>query len=481
MPKEVIQDQIKRALCPVMAENDTSWHQRDNSWRKRTVHDSSGSGAALKRYAGQATHGEVYHQGSGAGASLLRHRVAAKYTLKILLTAPNIQGINLSMIERRQELDTIKKLLKRNPIVGIIGARQVGKTTLAQQFAKKTRAGVIYYDLENPEDEARLADPMLVLKQHKGLVVIDEIQRHPDIFPVLRVLADRKQTPARFLILGSASPELMQKSSETLAGRVAYLHLSGFSLDEVGVKKHGDLWLRGGFPRSFLAKNHKESHEWRRNFIRTFLERDLPQLGISIRSTTLQRFWTMLAHYHAQVWNASEFARSFAVADTTVRNYLDILSAALVVRQLQPWHENISKRQVKSPKVYLSDTGILHALLNLRTLRDLEGHPKLGASWESFVIEQVIRRLQVNSEECFFWSTYSGAELDLLIVRGRKKIGFEIKRTSSPRITPSIKHAMTDLKLNRLDVIHAGDETFAMERKIRAVALQNILEALKPL
>ena len=385
------------------------------------------------------------------------------------------------MIERRQELDTIKKLLKRNPVVGIIGARQVGKTTLAQEFSAQTRTVAVYYDLENPEDEARLADPMLVLKQHKGLVIIDEIQRHPDIFPVLRVLVDRKRTPTRFLILGSASPELMQKSSETLAGRVAYHHLSGFSLDEVDIKEHTNLWLRGGFPRSFLAKSHKESHEWRRNFMRTFLERDLPQLGISIRSTTLQRFWTMLAHYHAQVWNSSEFARSFAVADTTVRNYLDVLSAALVVRQLQPWHENISKRQVKSPKVYLSDTGILHALLNLRTLRDVEGHPKLGASWESFVIEQVIRRLQVHSEECFFWATYSGAELDLLIVRGRIKIGFEVKRTSSPRVTPSMQHAIKDLKLNRLDVIHAGDETFPMKEKIRAVAMRNILKDLSPL
>jgi predicted AAA+ superfamily ATPase len=274
---------------------------------------------------------------------------------------------------------------------------------------------------------------------------------------------------------------LMQKSSETLAGRVAYHHLSGFGIDEVDISEHVNLWLRGGFPRSFLAKSHKESHEWRRNFIRTFLERDLPQLGITIRSSTLHRFWTMLAHYHAQVWNASEFARSFAVADTTVRNYLDILSAALVVRQLQPWHENISKRQVKSPKVYLSDTGMLHALLNLRTLRDVEGHPKLGASWESFVIEQIIRRLQVYPEECFFWATYSGAELDLLIVRGREKLGFEVKRSSSPRVTPSMQHAVEDLSLNRLDVIHAGDETFPMREKIRAVALRHILKELSPL
>jgi len=385
------------------------------------------------------------------------------------------------MIERRQELNAIERLLKRYPVVGIIGARQVGKTTLAQQFAAQNSAAATYYDLENPEDEARLADPMLVLKQHEGLVVIDEIQRHTDIFPVLRVLADRKGTPARFLILGSASPGLIQKSAETLAGRVSYHHLSGFGIDEVDISEHTNLWLRGGFPRSFLAKSHKESHEWRRNFIRTFLERDLPQLGITIRSSTLQRFWTMLAHYHAQVWNASEFARSFAVADTTVRNYLDILSAALVVRQLQPWHENISKRQVKSPKVYLSDTGILHALLNLRTLRDVEGHPKLGASWESFVIEQIMRRLQVHPEECFFWATYSGAELDLLIVRGRKKLGFEVKRSSSPKVTPSMQNALKDLKLDRLDVIHAGNETFPMTAKIRAVALRNLLKDLSPM
>lgn len=385
------------------------------------------------------------------------------------------------MINRRYELHTIGELLNQNPVVGIVGARQVGKTTLAQQFAAQINNSVFYYDLENPEDTARLTDPMLVLKPHKGLVVIDEIQRMPDIFPILRVLADRPRTPARFLILGSASPALMQKSSETLAGRIAYHHLKGFSLDEVTIEKHTDLWLRGGFPRSFLARNHKESHEWRRNFISTFLERDLPQLGISIRSSTLRRFWSMLAHYHGQVWNASEFGRSFAVADTTVRNYLDILTAALVMRQLLPWHENISKRQVKSPKVYLSDTGILHSLLNVRTLRDLEGHPKLGASWESFVIEQIIRRLQVHPEECFFWATYSGAELDLLIVRGRKKIGFEVKRTSSPRITPSMRRALEDLKLNRLEVVHAGEETFPLGNKIRAVALQNLLADLNPL
>jgi predicted AAA+ superfamily ATPase len=385
------------------------------------------------------------------------------------------------MIERNQELDDVKRLLKRNPVVGIVGARQVGKTTLAQQLAKQAHAAVSYYDLENPEDLARLADPMLVLKRHKGLVIIDEIQRLPEIFPILRVLADRSKTPARFLILGSASPELLQSSSETLAGRVSYHQLNGFSLDEVGIEKSTDLWLRGGFPRSYLASTHAASHKWRRDFIRTFLERDLPQLGITVRSTTMQRFWNMLAHYHGQVWNASEFGRSFGVADTTVRNYLEVLTASLVVRQLQPWYENISKRQVKSPKVYLRDSGILHTLMNLRTLRDVEGHPKLGASWEGFVIDQITRRLRADAEECFFWATHAGAELDLLVVRGNNRIGFEIKRTSSPRITPSMRHALKDLKLKRLDVIHAGDDTFPMAANIRAVALKNILTDIRPM
>jgi predicted AAA+ superfamily ATPase len=295
------------------------------------------------------------------------------------------------MIERQQEIKRLKKLLRSNPVVGIIGARQVGKTTLSRLLVTGSKRPVSYYDLENPEDLARLSDPMLALKGLKGLVVIDEIQRYPDLFAVLRVLVDRPKLPARFLILGSASPGLLRQSAETLAGRIIYHQLNGFSFDEVGVEQHMRLWLRGRFPRSFLARSHAESEEWRRGFIQTFLERDLPQLGITVRSTTLRRFWMMLAHYHGQIWNASEFGRSFGVADTTVRNYLDLLSSALVVRQLLPWHENISKRQVKAPKVYLADTGILHTLLNLRTLKDLEGHPKIGASWESFVLEQVVR------------------------------------------------------------------------------------------
>ena len=385
------------------------------------------------------------------------------------------------MIERRQETDTLHGLLKRHPVVGIIGARQVGKTTLARFFLKESQQKSSYFDLENPEDIARLADPMLVLKDLKGLVVIDEVQRLPDLFQVLRVLVDRPKLPLRFLVLGSASPDLLRQSSETLAGRIVYHQLNGFAFDEIGTERQKRLWLRGGFPRAYLARTNSQSHEWLRGFIRTFLERDLPQLGITIRSTTLQRFWTMLAHYHGQIWNSSEFGRSFGVADTTVRNYLDLMTSALVTRQLQPWHENISKRQVKAPKIYITDSGVLHNLLNLRSMMDLEGHPKVGASWEGFLLQQLIRRLQAFPEECYFWATHGGAELDLFVLRGRRRYGFEFKRTTSPRVTPSMRSALSDLKLNRLDVIHAGENTFPLSENIRAVSWQRLLVDVQPL
>jgi len=378
-------------------------------------------------------------------------------------------------------MDTLHGLLKRHPVVGIIGARQVGKTTLARSFMEEAHQKSSYFDLESPEDTARLADPMLVLKNLKGLVVIDEVQRLPDLFQVLRVLVDRPRSPLRFLVLGSASPDLLRQSSETLAGRIIYHQLNGFAFDEIGVERHKRLWLRGGFPRAYLARTNSQSHEWLRGFIRTFLERDLPQLGITIRSTTLQRFWTMLAHYHGQVWNSSEFGRSFGVADTTVRNYLDLLTSALAIRQLQPWHENISKRQVKAPKIYITDSGVLHALLNLRSIIDLESHPKVGASWEGFLLQQVIRRLQALPEECYFWATHGGAELDLFVLRGRRRYGFEFKRTTSPRVTPSMRSALSDLKLKRLDVIHAGENSFPLGEKIRAVSRQRLLVDIQPL
>ncbi|MBI3015951.1 MAG: ATP-binding protein [Candidatus Tectomicrobia bacterium] len=383
------------------------------------------------------------------------------------------------MIDRHREVNTLSALLKRHRVVGIIGARQVGKTTLARSLLKQIRGNSTYYDLENPEDLARLADPMYTLKGLKGIVIIDEIQRFPDLFPILRVLVDRPKTSTRFLVLGSASPALLRQGSETLAGRIIYHELAGFSLEEVGIKNYRRLWLRGGFPRSYLAPSDAVSEEWRRGFIRTFLERDLPQLGITIRSTTMHRFWSMLAHYHGQIWNASEFGRSFGVADTTVRSYLDLLSSALVVRQLLPWHENISKRQVKSPKVYIADSGLLHTLLGIETRNDLERHPKIGASWEGFVIEQVIRWTGSRKEDCFFWATHAGAELDLLVVKGRDRLGFEVKLTSSPRVTPSMRSALSDLKLQRLHVIHTGEETFMLERNIQALAMPRLLDDLK--
>jgi len=382
------------------------------------------------------------------------------------------------MIHRTNHLRQLAALLSRHKVVGIIGARQVGKTTLAQDLARERGGSCTYFDLEKAEDVARLQEPDLALGDLKGLVIIDEIQRRPGVFETLRVLADRRRSSTRFLILGSASPDLLRQASETLAGRIIYHELGGFSLDEVGVANHSRLWLRGGFPRSYLARSHTASHEWRQGFVRTFLERDLPQLGVSIRSATLRRFWTMLAHYHGQIWNASEFGRSFGVADTTVRNYLDLMTSALVVRQLQPWHENIAKRQVKSPKVFLNDSGLLHALLNVRTQAELDGHPKVGASWEGFVLNEVVRQLGAAPEECFFWATHAGAELDLLVVRGNQRLGFEIKRTTSPRVTRSMRTAMGDLALQELVVIHAGEHSFPLGERIRAVALSRLLENL---
>lgn len=385
------------------------------------------------------------------------------------------------MIDRERDLRTLRDLLQRHPVVGIIGSRQVGKTTLARVMVRSAKGPCTYLDLENPQHLARLGDPLLVLQDLRGLVVIDEVQRHPDLFPVLRVLVDRPRSKTRFLILGSASPALLRQSPESLAGRIIYHELGGLAIDEVGADRGDRLWLRGGLPRAYLARSNRASAEWRHAFVRTFLERDLPQLGVTIRATTLRRFWTMLAHYHAQTWNAAEFGRAFGVADTTVRNYLDLLTSALVVRQLPPWHENISKRQVKSPKVYIADSGLLHTLLNLTTLADLEGHPKVGASWEGFVLTQVVRQLDARADECYFWATHAGAELDLLVVRGRTRLGFEIKRTSSPHVTPSMRSAIADLGLRRLDVIHAGDQSFPLAGKVRAVAFSRLLKDLKPL
>ena len=380
---------------------------------------------------------------------------------------------------RDRERERLLALLRDHPVAAIIGARQVGKSTLAGLIASAWEGPVERFDLEDEADLARMADPLRALRPLRGLVVLDEIQRVPQLFRALRVLADRPGAPARFLILGSASPELLHQSSETLAGRIAYRELGGFALDETGHETPERLWRRGGFPRSYLARGERQSFEWRREFVRTFLERDLPQLGVNVSARTMRRFWSMLAHYHGQVWNASEFARSFGVADTTVRSYLEHLDSALVVRQLQPWHENISKRQVKSPRVYLRDSGLLHALLNLPSQRDMEGHPKVGASWEGFAIEQVIRLVDAAPEECYFWATHAGAELDLLVLQGGQRLGFEVKLTTAPRLTRSMHIAREDLRLHRLDVVHAGPRSFEMAEGVRALAIGDLERSLR--
>ena len=387
----------------------------------------------------------------------------------------------MHVIQRTEHLRRLRSLMRQFPVVGILGARQVGKTTLARRLVESHRGPVTYFDLESAEDLARLADPMLALRPLTGLIVLDEVQRRPDLFTQLRVLVDEPRTRRRFLVLGSASPDLLRQTSETLAGRIAHHELGGFALEEVGSRQWSKLWRRGGFPRSFLARSESESLEWRKAMIRTFLERDIPALGLRLPAATLRRFWMMLAHYHAQVWNASEFARSFGVAHTTVQRYLDLLSATFMVRQLPAWHENIGKRQVKAPKVYLRDSGLLHALLDLGSGDAVESHPKVGASWEGFALDAVVTRLGAQPEECHFWAAHSGAELDLLVVRGNVRLGFEFKRTTAPATTRSMHVALEDLRLSRVDVVHAGTRSFPLHPKIRAIALSRLLEDLEPL
>lgn len=380
------------------------------------------------------------------------------------------------MLDRALHRRAILRLLKDYPVVALLGARQVGKTTLALDILQRQRGH--RFDLEDSADQARLKDARLALAGLDGLVVIDEVQRRPDLFQTLRVLADRRPLKTRFLVLGSASPDLLRQSSESLAGRIAFHTLDGFDLGEVGSEDLDRLWLRGGFPSSFLARSEDASFAWRRNFVQTFIERDLPQLGVRIPAPTLSRFWGMLAHYHAQIWNASEFARSFGVTDKTVRHYLDLLASAFVVQVLPPWHANLGKRQVKSPKVYIRDTGLLHALLDIRDRRGLERHPKVGASWEAFALRQITQRLGALPQECYFWSVHSGAEIDLLWIRGRRRWGFEFKRTSSPALSRSLMSAVDQLKLQRAFVVHAGDATFPLHKQITALAIARMLDDL---
>ena len=385
------------------------------------------------------------------------------------------------MIERRDHVRRVRGLLREFRICAILGARQVGKTTLAEQVAQGWRGSVRRFDLEDPRDLRRLGDPMGALEPLKGLVVLDEIQRLPDQFPVLRVHADRARRGTRVRVLGSAAPDLLRQSSETLAGRIAYMRLPPLRTTEVGMEQRDRLWVRGGFPRSLLAATELASVRWRQEFITAFLERDMPQLGVGIASATMRSFWSMLAHYHGQRVNWSELGRSFGVTDKTVRRYLEAFESTFVVRLLKPWHANVKKRQVKSPKVYLNDPGLLHTLLDIPNLRALEGHPKVGASWEGFALSEVVQRLGMRWEACSYWATHQGAELDLLVHHGSHRLGFEFKRTSAPGITPSMRSALDDLKLDRLLVIHAGDGSYPLASRVRAVGFAQLDTELKRL
>ncbi|MBW1786555.1 MAG: ATP-binding protein [Deltaproteobacteria bacterium] len=376
------------------------------------------------------------------------------------------------MIPRPHAIERIAAVFRIHSVAALLGPRQCGKTTLAGMIAD--REPCTYFDLEHPVDARRLSEPMTALEDLTGLVVIDEVQRKPELFELLRVLVDRPGQAARFLLLGSASPQLVRSVSESLAGRIGFIDLSGFDLREVGVDQRTPLWIRGGFPRSFLAPDDEAGMAWREDFIRTFLERDIPQLGITVPPETLRRFWTMVAHNHGQVWNAAQFARSLGASETTARRYLDILSGAYMVRVLPPWFENIRKRQVKAPKVYIRDSGIFHALLQLPTLQDLQGHPKLGASWEGFAVEQVIGAL--DTRDAYFWATHAGAELDLLVMHKGKRYGFEFKYADAPGPTKSMRIALQDLSLDHLYVIYPGKQEYALDRNITVIPIESVLQ-----
>lgn len=376
------------------------------------------------------------------------------------------------MIKRPFYLNRLRETFTRAPIAALLGPRQCGKTTLARMLMEDHDA--TYFDLESVPDQRRLENPELVLGDLEGLVVLDEIQLNPNLFSVLRVLVDRPENKADFLILGSASPDIIKNVSETLAGRVEFLVLSGFDLTEIGMDKWEDLWLRGGFPRSFLAASVTDSLAWREGFIQTFLERDIPQLGINVPAAAMRRFWTMLAHYHGQTWNASQISRSMGLSDKTVRSYLDILTGTYMIKQLQPWHTNVAKRQVKSPKIYFRDSGLLHSLLEITDSHNLLGHPKVGASWEGFVIEQVLHL--VLPSQAYFWATHNGAEIDLLFTKDSKNYGIEVKLNEAPKITRSMYTSISDLKLEHLWVIYPGKDAYPAHDKITVLPISEITE-----
>ena len=376
------------------------------------------------------------------------------------------------MIERTDGLRRLQAATTRSPITALLGPRQCGKTTLARQLASTRGAAV--FDLESEPDLRRLANPEMVLGALDGLVVLDEIQRMPRLFTTLRVLADRPDARSRFLILGSVSPDLVRGVSESLAGRVEFVELTGFDLAETGAPAWRRLWLRGGLPKSYLAASDDDSMAWRDGFVRTFLERDIPQLGITIPPAAMRRFWTMLAHWHGQIWNGSELGRAIAASDKTVRRYLDLLTGTYMVRQLQPWFENVAKRQVKAPRIYLRDTGLLHALLGLPDDAALLGHPRVGASWEGFAIEQILRAL--GRSDAWFWGAHGGGELDLLVIERGRRIGFEVKFNEAPRVTAAMRNVAETLALDHLFVVCPTRHAYRVDAGITVLPITEVVD-----
>jgi uncharacterized protein len=377
------------------------------------------------------------------------------------------------VIVRMADIVLVRTALRRSRVVALLGPRQCGKTTLAREFVAPGSSN--YFDLEDPQSLARLTEPNTALRSLKKLVVIDEIQRRPELFPLLRVLADRRPIPARFLILGSASPDLLRQSSETLAGRIEIVPLEGFRLADLGADAQNRHWLRGGFPLAYTPRSEADSVAWRRQFLQTFLERDLPQLGITIPATALRRFWNMVAHYHGQIWSSAELARALSVSEPTIRRYLDLMVDVFMLRQLPPWFENIGKRQVKAPKVYVRDSGLLHTLLGITNQRDLEFHPKVGASWEGYAVEEVLKSFR--PDEAYYWATHNGAELDLFLFKDGRRIGIECKRADAPVMTKSMQIALNDLKLDQLYVLYPGDKTYSLGKKVDVVPLAKFVNA----
>ncbi len=382
----------------------------------------------------------------------------------------------MQQIIRAQFIEKIDFSFRVNPVVAILGPRQCGKTTLAKEYALHLDVPIHFFDLENPTDLARLEAPQLALEGLNGLIVIDEIQRRPELFPLLRVMVDQHKK-RHFLILGSASRDLIKQSSESLAGRISYLELTPFSYAEVEDRER--LWLCGGFPQSYLAESEQLSDAWRSAYVTTFLEQDIPNLGITIPAHTLRRFWMMLAHYHGNIFNASEMGQSFGAAHTTMRHYLDILQGTFMVRVLTPWIENIKKRQIKSPKIYFRDSGIFHTLLGIKDKEMLAVNPKLGASWEGFALEEIIRYHQATTDEAYFWGVHTQGELDLLIMKEGKRLGFEFKYADAPRLTKSLQLAVESLHLDKLTIIYPGKNAYFVSEKIQVMGLaEYVLQTL---